>query len=100
MSTEQSYQNEVTNEEHRQHLEQVAAFYGKGSQYAKTVEELGELLIEISKVQLGAAPGCTLVSEIADVYNMLDQICILEDIEDAVDDERDRKMAAAFASIP
>lgn len=69
----------------------VAEYYGLELQICKTLEELGELSASLARRQLDQNYGGVL-EEIADVYNMLDQLCILLDCEDKVADIAETKM--------
>lgn len=64
----------------------AAAHFGVEAQVCKTVEEAGEFLAELGRTMNG------LTEEIADVYNMLDQLCYLFGIEDDVQGAAERKM--------
>lgn len=60
---------------HQENLTRVAEHYGLESRLEKTVEELDELR---DAIHWGAFDGNHgILAEIADVYNMLDQLCIL-----------------------
>lgn len=76
---------------HYDNLCAVADFYGLELQMSKAVEELGELIAVIGR-KLTYAPADGLYEEIADVYNMLDQLCILMRCEDAVQLIAEQKM--------
>ena len=82
---------EFTN--HYDNLAEVAEFYGFELQCGKTVEECGELLTEIGRTLTDKGSSVDKIAEeIADVYNMLDQLCYLLRIEDTVQDVAEQKM--------
>lgn len=85
---EKELQNAVS---HYDRLEKAVDFYGN-LQIPKAVEEMGELLTLLGRVQTGEVNKLDLVGEIADVYNMLDQLCIIFDIEDTVHNMAEYKM--------
>ena len=79
-------------QKHYDNLTYCADFYGPSLQLAKTVEELGELTAEVGRMlTFGRAEN--LREEIADVYNMLDQLCYLYACEDVVQTIAEEKMA-------
>lgn len=67
---------------HYDNLCDVARHYGAQAQANKTIEGLGELVAALSRGQQDGANG--IFSEMADVYNMLDQLCILWNCEETV----------------
>lgn len=75
---------------HYDNLCDVAQHYGAEAQANKTVEELGELVAALSRRQQDGANG--IYSEMADVYNMLDQLCILWNCEETVQLIAEQKM--------
>lgn len=60
---------------HQENLARVAEHYGLESRLEKTVEELEELRNAIHCGTFDGDHG--ILSEMADVYNMFDQLCIL-----------------------
>lgn len=84
---------------HYDRLEQTALHYGSKLQVSKTIEEIGELLTLLGRMQVGEVNILDLVGEIADVYNMLDQLCILFDIEDTVQNMSEYKMLRCVSKI-
>lgn len=74
--------------QHYDNLFAVANHFGLSRQISKTLEEIDELKEALQTPALTAH----LQEEIADVYNMLDQLCILMDCEDNVQDVAERKM--------
>lgn len=92
---EKELQNAVS---HYDRLEKAVDFYGN-KQISKTVEEMGELLTLLGRVQIGEVNKLDLIGEIADVYNMLDQLCIIFDIEDTVHNMSEYKMLTCINQI-
>ena len=92
---EKDLQNAVS---HYNRLEKAVDFYGN-KQISKTVEEMGELLTLLGRVQIGEVNKLDLIGEIADVYNMLDQLCIIFDIEDTVHNMSEYKMLTCINQI-
>lgn len=88
----------MDNRQHYDILCEVAEFYGLELQMGKTVEELGELTAALGR-KLTDASAVGLYEEIADVYNMLDQLCILLRCEDAVQVMAEQKMERQLARI-
>lgn len=60
---------------------------------------MGELLTLLGRVQIGEVNKLDLIGEIADVYNMLDQLCIIFDIEDTVHNMSEYKMLTCINQI-
>lgn len=81
-------------------LRTIAAHYGK-AQVGKAVEELGELVAAITRYQ--ASPSDLhwdgLIGEIADVYNMLDQLILVLGCGAAVTCAREAKIQRQIARI-
>lgn len=75
---------------HYDNLTAVADHYGLNAQLEKTLEELEELYIAIHSRTFSGEGG--IYEEIADAYNMLDQIAYLTNHEDAIQDIAERKM--------
>jgi NTP pyrophosphatase (non-canonical NTP hydrolase) len=75
--------------------------HGEEAQLRQTIEELAELIVEISHYQRGRISVLGLRDEIADVEIMLEQLIYLVDAEDpdAMDRTRRRKRAKAVASV-
>lgn len=95
------YRDRYTKQEedkmHYDNLCAAAEHFGLQKQADKLVEEMGELLALIGRLRLGACVDRdALAGEIADVYNMLDQICILLDMEEQVQDTAEHKMERAL----
>ena len=78
--------------QHYDNLCAAAKHFGLDAQIEKTMEEIGEVYNELACRKNADAPQPNIVSEIADVYNMLDQLCILMDCEDQVQEIAEFKM--------
>ena len=74
--------------QHYDNLVKTAHHFGLSRQINKAIEEVNELREALKTPAFTAH----LQEEIADVYNMLDQVCILMDCEDSVQDIAERKM--------
>lgn len=86
-------------ERHCKNIFRAANYFGAEAQICKTVEEVGELLAVLGRAQNGDFDEENLIEEIADVYNMLDQLCYLFDILRAVEDVAMQKMERTIARI-
>lgn len=75
---------------HQENLTRVAEHYGLEAQLEKAVEELAELIEAINGCFLDGDHG--IIAEMADVYNMLDQLCILTGEGDTVRQIAEQKM--------
>ena len=85
---------------HYDNLYAAAEFFGLELQMDKLVEELGELLTLVGRMNTErVVKSDDLESEIADVYNMLDQICILMDCEERVQNLAEQKMKRVCEKI-
>ena len=82
---------------HTEMLEYVADFYGLAVQMKKTVEELQELVQALEKQQFEGEGG--IYDEVADVYNMLDQLCYLTSSTQKVGDIAQAKMERTVQRI-
>lgn len=82
---------------HTEMLEYVAEFYGLAAQMKKTVEELEELVQALEKQQFEGEGG--IYEEVADVYNMLDQLCYLTESTQKVEDIAQSKMERTVQRI-
>ena len=74
--------------QHYDNLVKVAHHFGFAQQLDKAIEEADELREALGNPAMAAH----LQEEIADVYNMLDQLCILMDCEENVQCIAERKM--------
>lgn len=88
-------------ERHCLNITRVADHFGFDAQAHKTVEELGELLAELGRLMSGAETESLehLLEEIADVYNMLDQLCYLLKIQETVGEVAAQKMERTIEKI-
>lgn len=77
---------------HYDNLCAAAAHFGIVAQVEKTVEEARELVTELLYWRETGTPRENTVAEIADVYNMLDQLCILMDWEEQAQAAAEQKM--------
>jgi NTP pyrophosphatase (non-canonical NTP hydrolase) len=57
--------------------ERALRHYGREAQLTKTVEELGELIVAISKHQNGLGNPARIIEETADVLSMLAQVILI-----------------------
>lgn len=78
--------------QHYDNLCAAAAHFGLAAQVEKTVEEARELVTELLYWRETGTPRENTVAEIADVYNMLDQLCILMDWEEQAQTAAEAKM--------
>lgn len=81
------FANDMT---HKDNITAAADHYGLESQLLKVKEELYELHDAISLGRFDGKGG--IYEEMADVYNMLDQLCYLTGAEDTVRDIAEAKM--------
>lgn len=78
----------------------AAKHFGLAAQKAKTKEEMDELAELLGDYSVpDRALRAARIEELADVYNMLDQLCILWDCEDEVKDTAERKMERTMERI-
>lgn len=81
-------------------LKQIAEHYGLTAQLTKTQEELVELDDEIISLFMSYTDRSkTLPGEIADVYNMLDQLVYLLNINNEVAEQREFKIRRQLGRI-
>lgn len=83
--------------DHYDNITEAADHYGLDAQLEKTLEELDELKEAINRRQFEGDGG--IYEEIADVYNMLDQLVYLTDSEDLVQDIAEQKMRRTVRHI-
>jgi len=55
-------------------IEGIVSHFGKESQVAKAIEEMGELITELARSQNGKASNVNILGEIADVSIMVAQL--------------------------
>lgn len=75
------------------------AVFGREMQQIVAMEELGELIQEISKQLRGKGDPEHMAEEIADVRIMLDQLVIMNDLFKKVDEYREAKTSRLLESI-
>lgn len=80
-----------TNTRRRELYERVLAEKGANHQITKAIEELGELITELCKIESGQTSNIALATEMADVTIMMEQLRIILDINDLVGEEMGRK---------
>lgn len=66
--------------------------FGELNQKVIATEEMAELIKELSKSFRGAANRDAIAEEVADVSIMLEQLCMIYDIKDAVEVWKRRKL--------
>lgn len=75
------------------------AIFGTEMQQIVAMEELGELIQEVSKQLRGKGDPEHMAEEIADVRIMLDQLVIMNDLFKKVDEYREAKTSRLLESI-
>jgi Ca2+-binding EF-hand superfamily protein len=65
-------------------LHQILGHYGPEAQKKKSIEELSELITLLAREQTGRVSEGELIEEIADSYNMLDQMAMIYGIKEEV----------------
>ena len=73
-------------------ITKIITHYGEQAQKAKAIEELCELATLLAREQTGRVTEKELIEEIADCYNMLDQLLVIYDIDDDVTKTRIKKI--------
>ena len=85
---------------HYDRLCAAAEYFGLDAQKQKTKEEMDELAELLGDYSVpDRALRAARIEELADVYNMLDQLCILWDCEDEVQDVAKQKMIRTMERI-
>lgn len=79
--------------------EKAISHWGKEKQIEKTIEELDELKEEIKLYLSGNQNDKELISEMADVMNMIVQLTLILGCGNRILDEMDRKMARTMDRI-
>jgi len=93
--SQETYQNS-----HYDRLCAAAKHFGLDAQKQKTKEEMDELAELLGDYSVpDRALRAARIEELADVYNMLDQLCILWDCEDEVQDVAKQKMIRTMERI-
>lgn len=78
----------------------IAGYFGVRRQNRKTIQECSELIDEMTKVEIPDRPNREgVVTEIADVWIMLQQMCFIHGLYDEVEAEIDRKLDRCVAKI-
>lgn len=77
----------------------VIEHFGTDAQKVKTLEELSELQVEIVRDLNGKGNIDAIIEETADVMNMVEQICVIYDIEDLVKQMKIVKMHRTMEKI-
>lgn len=85
---------------HYDRLCRSAEHFGLGTQKKKAKEEMDELAELLGDYSMpDRALRAARIEELADVYNVLDQLCILWDCEEDVQDAAERKMIRTMERI-
>ncbi len=85
---------------HYERLCQAAEHFGLEAQKWKAKEEMTELSVLLGDYRMpDPLLRAARIEEIADVYNMLDQLCILWNCEDEVQDMAEQKMIRTMQRI-
>lgn len=93
--SQEAYQNS-----HYDRLCAAAKHFGLDAQKQKTKEKMDELAKLLGDYSLpDQALRAARIEELADVYNMLDQLCILWNFEDEVRDMAKQKMIRTMERI-
>ena len=77
----------------------VIEHFGAEAQKVKALEELSELQVELVRDLNGSGNIDAIIEETADVMNMMEQICIIYDIEDLVEQMKTIKMNRVLEKI-
>lgn len=77
----------------------VIEHFGAEAQKVKALEELSELQVELVRDLNGSGNIDAIIEETADVMNMMEQICIIYDIEDLVEQMKAVKMNRVMERI-
>lgn len=77
----------------------VIEHFGADAQKVKALEELSELQVELVRDLNGNGNIDAIIEETADVMNMMEQICIIYDIEDLVEQMKAVKMNRVMERI-
>ena len=80
-------------------LHQILGHYGPEAQKKKSIEELSELITLLAREQTGRVSEGELIEEIADSYNMLDQLVIIYGIKEEVKAIRKAKIERTLDHI-
>ena len=80
-------------------LHQILGHYGPEAQKKKSIEELSELITLLAREQTGRVSEGELIEEIADSYNMLDQLVMIYGIKEEVKAIRKAKIERTLDHI-
>lgn len=86
--------NKITYEERKQLYDAALGKYGAKMQATVAIEEMSEVIKEITKMLRGELDREHMAEEIADARIMLEQVCSMLNINDSVDSWMDYKVAA------
>lgn len=73
--------------------EQAINKWGVYSQILMAIEELAELQVELAKLLNGRVPAANIITEMADVEIMMEQLKVMHGFHRAVEEEKQRKLA-------
>ena len=80
-------------------LHQILGHYGPEAQKKKSIEELSELITLLAREQTGRVKKEELIEEIADSYNMLDQLVMIYGIKEEVKAIRKAKIERTIKHV-
>lgn len=86
--------NKITYEERKQLYDAALGKWGAKMQATVAIEEMSEVIKEITKMLRGKLDREHMAEEIADARIMLEQVCSMLNINDSVDSWMDYKVAA------
>ncbi len=73
--------------------EQAINKWGVYPQTLMAIEELAELQVELAKLLNGRVPAANIITEMADVEIMMEQLKVMHGFHRAVEEEKQRKLA-------
>ena len=73
--------------------EQAINKWGVYPQILMAIEELAELQVELAKLLNGRVPAANIITEMADVEIMMEQLKVMHGFHRAVEEEKQRKLA-------
>jgi NTP pyrophosphatase (non-canonical NTP hydrolase) len=80
-------------------LQQIISYYGEQEQKTKAIEELCELATELTRDLIDNGNRQNIIEEVADCYNMLDQLVIIYGIMNTVQHVRKQKIQRTLERI-
>ena len=83
----------------KKQLKKILNHYGPEAQKKKSIEELSELITLLAREQTGRVKKEELIEEIADSYNMLDQLVMIYGIKEEVKAIRKAKIERTLDHI-